>query len=412
MQNKRLEGRRLSKSLFIMLDIIINKEKEAENIILVENGKMLEHYLSSEEDKKKRLEGNIYAAKVGDIMNGMQAAFVDFGGIKKGFIHLKDSLPRVDVTKNDIDYSKKITSILKPNQKLLVQIKKDSDLTKGARVSTHINLTGKYIVLMPNTSFITVSQKIENKEKQKELKKLLKAKLPKEHGAIIRTSSENATKEQIEEDLNKLLKKWKDIEEKFNKCEDYPKLILESDSIVEKMITDLSQKKIDQIFTNDEAEYKKISSKYKDSGIKIILEKNKDLLEMYDLKDQIEKNEKRKIWLNCGGFITIDKTEALTAIDVNTGKYTGKKDLESTIYKVNKEATVEIAKQLRLRDIGGIIIIDYIDMKDNENKRQIENLLKEELKKDRAKTQVEGFTKLNLMELTRKHICGHLITQD
>ena len=133
---------------------------------------------------------------------------------------------------------------------------------------------------------------------------------------------------------------------------------------------------------------------------------------MYDLKDQIEKNEKRKIWLNCGGFITIDKTEALTAIDVNTGKYTGKKDLESTIFKVNKEATVEIAKQLRLRDIGGIIIIDYIDMKNNENKQKIENLLKEELKKDRAKTQVEGFTKLNLMELTRKHICGHLITQD
>ena len=117
--------------------------------------------------------------------------------------------------------------------------------------------------------------------------------------------------------------------------------------------------------------------------------------------------QNRKIWLKCGGFITIDKTEALTAIDVNTGKYTGNKSLEETVYKVNKEATVEIAKQLRLRDIGGIIIIDYIDMKDEENKEKIENLLKEELKKDRSKTQVEGFTKLDLMELTRKHICSH-----
>lgn len=265
---------------------------------------------------------------------------------------------------------------------------------------------------MPNTSFITVSQKIENKEKQKELKKLLKEKLPKEHGVIIRTSCKNATKEEIDKDLRNLLKQWQEIEEKFNKCEDYPKLILESESIVEKMITDLSQKKINQILTNSEEDYKKISSKYKNEGIKITLEKGKDLLEIYDLKAQIEKNEKRKIWLNCGGFITIDKTEALTAIDVNTGKFTGKKDLETTIFKVNKEATIEIAKQLRLRDIGGIIIIDYIDMKDKENKQKIEDLLKEELKADRAKTQVEGFTKLNLMELTRKHICSHLITQD
>ena len=137
-------------------------------------------------------------------------------------------------------------------------------------------------------------------------------------------------------------------------------------------------------------------------------ENKKDLIEEYGLISQVEKIENRKIWLNCGGFITIDKTEALTAIDVNTGKFTGSKDLESTIFKVNKEATIEIAKQLRLRDIGGIIIIDYIDMREKENKEKIENLLKNELKNDRAKTQVEGFTKLNLMELTRKHICSHL----
>ena len=137
------------------------------------------------------------------------------------------------------------------------------------------------------------------------------------------------------------------------------------------------------------------------------LKENEDVLDKYDLKKEIAKLENRKIWLKCGGFITIDKTEALTAIDVNTGKYTGTKNVEQTIYKVNEEATIEIARQLRLHDIGGIIIIDYIDMKSENNKEKIENLLKECLKKDRTKTQVEGFTKLNLMELTRKHICSH-----
>ena len=142
-------------------------------------------------------------------------------------------------------------------------------------------------------------------------------------------------------------------------------------------------------------------------NIEIILKPNEDIMDCYDIKKQVEKIQDRKIWLKCGGFITIDKTEALTAIDVNTGKYTGKKNLEETIYKVNEEATHEIAKQVRLRDIGGIIIIDYIDMNDLKNKEKIEELLKQKLKEDRAKTQVEGFTKLDLMEFTRKHICNH-----
>ena len=174
------------------------------------------------------------------------------------------------------------------------------------------------------------------------------------------------------------------------------------------MLTDLSVSGIDRITTNSKEEYEKLKNNLVGVDTKLVYENKKDLIEEYGLIGQLEKLENRKIWLNCGGFITIDKTEALTAIDVNTGKFTGKKDLESTIFKVNKEATIEIAKQLRLRDIGGIVIVDYIDMKDKVNKEKIENLLKDELKNDRAKTQVEGFTRLNLMELTRKHICSHL----
>ncbi len=391
-----------------MLELIINKEKDLEDIVLVQNGKMIEHYTSTEEERKRRLEGNIYVGRVGDIIKGMQAAFVEFGGEKKGFIHLKDAMPQIDETKEKLDTSLNINKVLKSNQKLLVQVKKDSDDKKGARVSTHISLPGKYIVLMPNTTFITISQKIENEEKRKTLRNIIKENLPKGFGAIIRTSAENISEEEIKKDIKDLLEKWKDIENKFNQSTDKPSILWESENVVEKMIIDLSDKKLEKITTNSEEEFKKLNSLKNKGNIEIILEKQKNLLEKYDLQSQIEKLENRKIWLNCGGVITIDKTEALTAIDVNTGKFTGKKDLETTIFKVNKEATIEIAKQLRARDIGGIIIVDYIDMRNKENKENIEKLLKEALKEDRAKTQVEGFTKLNLMELTRKHICSHL----
>ena len=391
-----------------MLELIINKKENLENIILLQNGKIIEYYTSTEEDKKRRIEGNIYVGKVGDIINGMQAAFVDFGSGKKGFIHLKDALPQVDERKEKIDTSIDIKKVLKPDQKILIQIKKDSDNKKGARVSTHISLPGRFIVIMPNIDFITISQKIDNKEKKNELVKFIKENLPEGFGAIIRTSAESASKEEIKEDISLLLKRWENIEKEFKNSKNETKLIWESENVVEKMLIDLSVKKIDKITTNSKEEYEKIKENAENQKIEISYENKKDLIEEYGLIGQIEKIENRKIWLNCGGFITIDKTEALTAIDVNTGKFTGNRDLESTIFKVNKEATIEIAKQLRLRDIGGIIIIDYIDMKEKENKEKIQNLLKEELKGDRAKTQVEGFTKLNLMELTRKHICSHL----
>ena len=391
-----------------MLELIIDKNQDVETIALVENGKMIEHYISTEKERKRRLEGNIYVAQVGDIINGMQAAFIDYGEKKKGFIHLKDVLPKIDETKQKIDNSINISKVIKPNQKIMIQKKKDSDFTKGARVSTHISLPGKYIVLMPNTDFITISQKIISEDVKKELTKFIKTNLPEGYGAIIRTSCEKAKFEDIKADIDILIERWKRIQTKYQQLKTVPKLIWESEGIIEKIITDLSLKKLENIITNDKEIYKKLTNNYNNSNIKITYEDGNNLLEKYELEKQIEKLQDRKVWLNCGGFITIDKTEALTAIDVNTGKFTGKKDLESTIFKVNKEATIEIAKQLRLRDIGGIIIIDYIDMADKENKKKIEELLKEEFKSDRAKTQVEGFTNLNLMELTRKHICSHL----
>ena len=205
-----------------------------------------------------------------------------------------------------------------------------------------------------------------------------------------------------------LLNKWQKIKASFANAGEEPQMLYKSPCILEKIILDMPENKIDSIEVNDKNEYeetKRILEELQEKNIK--LELKQDLLEKYELEKQIEKSKQRKIWLNCGGFITIDATEALVAIDVNSGKFTGKSTLEDTVYKVNYEATIEIAKQLRLRDIGGIIIIDYIDMQKTENKEKIEKLLRETLKQDRAKTQVEGFTRLNLMELTRKHICSH-----
>ncbi len=391
-----------------MTELFIQKNGVNKQIALVENEKLVEYY--EEDENTNRREGNIYIGIVRDVIKGMQSAFVDIGTEKNSFIHLKDILPKIDETKEKYDENIKVSDIIKQNQKILVQVKKDSNEKKGARVSTHINLPSKYLVLMPNTDIITVSQKIEDEEEQKRLVKLVRDNLSAGNGAIIRTSAKGKEKEIID-DIKNIENKWNEIIQtsinpKLNKA----KLLYKSENIIEKILLDLSTKGIDRIVVNNKQEHEEIAKIIKNNtehqNVKIEIN-NRDILEIYDLNKQIEKSQNRKVWLKCGGFITIDKTEALTAIDVNTGKFTGNKDLQETIFKVNKEATIEIAKQLRLRDCGGIIIIDYIDMQKEEDKQSIEKLLKEELKKDRTKTQVEGFTRLDLMEMTRKHICSH-----
>ena len=393
-----------------MLELIINKNEKIETICLVDNGKLIEYYQNNEESKRNRLEGNIYAGKICDIIPGMQSSFVDYGESKKGLLHLKDAIPQIDektIKEEEKNKNIKISDVVKQNQKILIQIKKDSNDKKGAKVSAHISIPSKYIVFMPNTNIVTISQKIDDEKRKNELIKLVANNLTNGDGAVIRTAAENANEEEIKKDINRCTKKWDEIMQKFEKS-DVCNLIYESESVQEKILLDL---KIDKVTTNSKEEFQKIKNLIKAEelkGTKLEFLPKQNLLRIYELDEKINKLKNRKIWLNCGGFITIDKTEALTAIDVNTGKFTGSADAESTIFKVNKEATFEIAKQLRLRDIGGIIIIDYIDMHIQENKDKIEQLLNEQLKQDRAKTQVEGFTKLNLMELTRKHICSHL----
>ena len=395
-----------------MQELLVNTNNEKTNILLVENGKLIEKY--EEQPEQERLEGNIYIGIVENVLPGMQAAFVNIGKEKNTFIHIRDVIPKVSNetgNKNENFEKYDIKDYLKPKMPILVQIRKDSTNKKGARISAHLSIPGRFIVLMPNEKFITISQKINDEKERERLKNILKNNLPKNYGAIIRTSAENQKEEDILKDIQKIINISKKIQDEYNSLKQKnllnPKLLYKSEGILERIITDLIDQDLQKIYVDNKEIYDSVNKKLKEENKQISVQIEENILNKYDLKTQLEQLENRKIWLKCGGFITIDKTEALTAIDVNSGKYTGKKDLEQTIFTVNKEATIEIAKQLRLRDIGGIIIIDYIDMQNKENEEKIIELLKENLKKDRSKTQIAGFSKLNLLEMTRKHMCSN-----
>ena len=389
-----------------MKELVIYTDGEIENILLLEDGVLTEKYKDSK--YKKRLEGNIYIGKVQNILPGLQAAFVNVGENKNAFIHLKDVLPKVDITKNDANEweNQRIEKILKVGMPIIVEIKRDSYNKKGARASTHINLPGRYIVLLPNSSFVTISQKVENVQERNRLISIVKDLLPEGMGSIIRTSAIGKTKEDLRVDLGSLINKWNNIiGTKFND-NDFPKLISKADGMIDKLLLDLIDKDLKVIHVGTEEMKKTVVSKLKvlrKEDIAVVCDIEKVMLK-YNIQHQLEVSDNRKVWLKSGGFITIDKTEALTAIDVNSAKFTGKVNLENTAFLINKEAAVEIEKQIRLRDIGGIIIIDFIDLNDDEHKKKLINIFSKELKKERTRVQIEGFTKLNLLELTRKHI--------
>ena len=393
-----------------MKEILINSQEGKKQILLVEDGKLVEKYI--EDDSVLRIEGNIYIGKVENVLQGMQSAFIDIGQHKNTFIHLKDILPKVDITKEHYVEDKKIKDVVKTGMPILVQVKRNFTEAKGAKVSTHISLNSRFIVFMPNTTIITVSQKITDEAEKNRLTSIATKYLPQNCGAIIRTSAQNQPENVIKNDIEIASKKWNDIKRIYDESietNNFPRLIYKTHNIVKKLIIDLLDKDLEKITVNSKEDYEylsKVIAEFEANGIKVNYINKTNILEDRPLlKEQLDKTEKRKVWLKCGGFIAIDKTESLTAIDVNYGKYTGIDNVESTIFKVNKEASIEIAKQLRLRDIGGIVIVDYIDMKSEGNRQKILEILKEELKKDRTKTQVIGFSKLNLLELTRKHIC-------
>lgn len=383
-----------------MKELVIFSSEDKRVICLIEDEELVEIY--EENDNNKSIEGNIYIGKVQNVITGLQSAFVNIGEKRNAFIHVKDILPKVDVTKNEKIEEKSINELIKPGDPIIVEVKKEAVDKKGPRLSTHITLTNRFVVFMPNSNFITVSQKIEDNNEKERLKSIIKKYLPEGSGAIIRTVAENTSEEEIKKDILKTIEKWKKIQN--ISIDEIPQKIYDKGGVLKKTIVDLVDNKLDRIILKSKSDLKTIKNILEEIEANVKIEIDDDVLNKYNLSKQIQALQSNKVWLKSGGFITIDKTEALVAIDVNSGKFIGKKDVEETITKVNLEAAKEISKQLRLRDISGIIIIDFIDMKEEQNKKAVINEIIKNSKKDRSKVQVEEFTKLNLMEITRKHI--------
>ena len=383
-----------------MKELIIFNEEHKKIVALVEDEELVEKY--EEDERDKSIEGNIYVGKVQNIITGLQSAFVNIGEKRTAFIHSKDIVPKVDITRNEKQEIPNINTLIKPGNPIIVEVKREAVDKKGPRLSTHINLSSRFVVVMPNATFVTVSQKIENEEERKRLKEIAQKYLPENMGAIIRTVAKNIKEEELKEDIEKTLKKWQQIQE--IPIEKIPQKIYDKGGILKKTIVDLVDNQLDRIILREKENYDRIKSILYEIGANTEIKIDKEILSKYSLEKQLEALKSNKVFLKSGGFITIDKTEALVAIDVNSGRFIGKKDVEDTVLTVNLEAAKEISKQIRLRDVSGIIIIDFIDMSMPESKRLVQQEIIKNSKKDRSRVQVEEFTKLNLMEITRKHI--------
>jgi ribonuclease G len=395
-----------------MKEIIIDVGSRQTRVALLENKELTEIYI--ERQSNERITGNIYKGKVENVLPGMQAAFVDIGLDKNAFLYVKDALPNTYSDEDDecIDPSQykdyQIDELLKVGQEIVVQIMKEPIDTKGARVTTHITLPGRFVVLMPTVEYIGISRRIESDAVRDKLKRTVEELKPKGMGLIVRTAAEDCTAEDISNDINFLLKLWDNIKQK-QKTGVIPRIVHKDISIVYRTIRDMFTKDIERLVINNKEHYEKVSELVAmiASHLRSKVEyynKGYDIFEFYQVEPQISKIINRKVWLKCGGYIVIDQTEALTSIDVNTGKFVGTVDLRDTVLKTNTDAAKEIAKQLRLRDIGGIIIIDFIDMPDVGHESVVLEALKNALRKDRTRTNVLGMTQLGLVEMTRKKV--------
>ncbi len=386
-------------------EILVDASGPSTRVAVVEDGSPVELYV--EQEGTERLVGNIYNGKVQNVLPGMQAAFVDIGLERNAFLYAGDIVVSDDPD-DEIEQppdSRNIRDLLKPGQTIMVQVAKDPVGTKGARVTTHITLAGRSLVLMPTMDYVGVSRRIDKDDERQRLRKILIEIKPKGMGVIVRTASAGKSKETFAEDLEGIKNLYGEIEKKA-KGKKAPALLHAEQSLLFRTVRDLLMKDVDRVFVNDKAAYDQLreiadvmAPKLK---ARILLKESEALFDRYETEGKIEKALARKVWLRSGGYVIIDKTEALTCIDVNSGKFVGKDNLEKTITAVNCEAAKEIAKQLRLRDIGGIIVIDFIDMEKEANRSLVLGTLKSALRDDHTRSHVFGFTHLGLVEMTRK----------
>ncbi len=368
-----------------MKKIIIESLVSSQKTAVLEDDKLSEIFI--EDNKKDKTVSNIYRGIVKKVLPGIEACFVDVGFEKLAYLQLKKD------------------NIIKSGQEILVQINKEEIGTKGAKLNLEISLAGRYLVYIPSNDRTTISNKITEEKERFRLKKIAKSINKENLGLIIRTEAIGCTKEELEVDIEELKKQYENILREY-KLGMGAKLLYKSLDFATKYVKDNVNEDVEKIITNNSEKYEELKSVLKsvrkEYAEKLVLEENKDVFDLYRVNTQIEKCLNKKVWLKSGGYLIIEKTEALTVIDVNTGKFTGNLKLDETVYKTNIEAAVEIAKQLKLRDIGGIIIIDFIDMHKAKYKEVLLKTLQEELQKDKRKSEVLGMTRLGLVEVARR----------
>lgn len=412
-----------------MQEILLNIESKELRCAFLKNGQLGD--LVVERTKDRQITGNIYKGKVKNILHNIQSAFIDINEGENGFIHISDIIENTkkfqDMFEMDFELdsgnskkneSKKevdIEQVMQIEQPVLVQVIKEPMGTKGARLTSNISIAGRYLVLLPNSPHRGVSRKIEDRGARERLKKLIRAfEMPNDMGLICRTASATASQEKLVEEAHDLLKNWEEIVINFNKSEDPELLHAESDLIKRAMITAVD-KKYERVLVDDYDTFqvcKKLLSKYSgDHTIKLELYRDKiPMFERFNVEKEIERSLKRKIWLNSGGYLFFDRTEAMYTIDVNSGRSSGSDaDVEEALVRINIEAANEIARQLRLRNIGGLVICDFIDMRYRKNQRRVLDKLKDCMKEDSAKCTILNMSDFGLVEMTRQRSRGSLI---
>jgi len=382
--------------------IIVNCGYRETRVAVMENKKLIDLFIETSETQ--RAVGNIYKAKVSDVLPGMQAAFVDIGLEKNAFLYVDDCLPAgaVDLKEKKLNIRELITQ----GQEILVQVTKEAVGTKGAKITTQISFPGRFLVYMPNDSYIGISRKIEKEEDRQRLHLLLTSLCEGTEGIIARTVAQEASEEEIREDFKFLKELWKKTKEKERMLKS-PQVVHQDLELVSRIARDLLTEDVDEFIVDDGTRHEQVieqlSYAIPNLEAKLKLYKGKmGVFDFYEVEGEIEKALRRKVWLKSGGYLVIDQTEALTSIDVNTGKFTGSQGLEETVFKTNQEAVGEIIRQLRLRDIGGIILVDFIDMRKPQHRDQILQEMKDGVKKEKNKAHILGFTQLGLLEMTRK----------
>ncbi|MDR2869697.1 MAG: Rne/Rng family ribonuclease [Deferribacteraceae bacterium] len=380
------------------------------------------HELFIERSRKRTVVGNIYKGKVVKVLPGMQSAFVDIGLQKAAFLHVADMLDDRDFDEESGDNASSeelndtieleelplppIEAMITEGQEIIVQVAKDAIGSKGARLTMHLSIPGRHIVLMPGYPHIGVSRKIESGEDRDKLREILREIRPQEDGLIARTVSKGQSRDDLEADRDYLMRIWRKVRERAeeNKA---PQLIYEDDNLIFRILRDVVTDDTSEIIIDSQQDYDDMTVFCSDYHPNLINKINlytddMPLFDAYNVEIEINRVLDKKIWLRSGGYIIIDQAEALTVIDVNTGKFVGKRNFEETIFKTNIEAAREIAHQLRLRNIGGIVIVDFIDMEAVANRSKVLSLLDELLREDRARASVMNITPLGLVEITRK----------